>query len=1183
MNLPPWIQRASCCLVLAFGGLAWAVGEDRERVDFARDVRPILEARCFECHGVDKAKAGLRLDARELAFAGSYGGETKVIVPGDAAKSLLVQRLVTTNEDERMPAGGAPLSPAQIDTLRRWIDAGAAWPDDGTAIVEGANAHWAYVAPREPGVPVLRDASGVRSPIDAFVRARLEAEGVAPAPEADRATLLRRIHLDLTGIPPTLEELDAFLADADDRAYERRVDALLASPRHAERMAQWWLDLARYADTNGYEKDERRTMWRWRDWVIDAFDRDLPFDQFTIEQLAGDLLPDATLEQRIATGFHRNTLVNQEGGTDPEEFRVAAVVDRVNTTSTVWLGTTMACAQCHNHKYDPLSQREYYEMLAFFDSTSDAGDKLEPMVAAPTHEQARREHELDTRVAALAARLSGPDAAMDAREATWTSILRATLPKPARWSAWTPLAARSSRAAPLEILADGSVIDRGAARDTDRFALVVEPGEGVITAVRIDALLDASLPTEGPGRALNGNFVLSDVVLTVANGERARFAGAEADFAQGYGGDFHPENVIDANASSGWAIDRQQYDTRAQSLVLALEHAVRVRDGERLVLELACESPFAAHTLGRFRVSATDDEGVRAWIAPPAMAPWQVVGPFTGASQAELVSTRHPPRDEIESGVPLSPRYEPDLRWLPRPEWVDGATHALEGTNSKWFLSRTVAVESPQPLVLSLGADDALRAWVNGALVLESASMRGALGRQHEVEIALAAGSNRISLEIVNGAGPGGFFFQASRATRDRMGMDVVDALRADAPTDEQRARVSDYYRRTQDEAGRALATELDAARAELAQLRSEIPKALVLEELATPRTTHVHVKGNHRSQGDVVTPDVPHVLPPLAGDGPRNRLALARWIVSPENPLTSRVIVNRVWELLFARGLVATSDDFGTRGDVPSHPELLDWLALDFVRSGWSLDGLVRRIVTSATYRQSSRAGASAHERDPLNVLLARAPRPRLEIETLRDASLAIGGLLIEKRGGPSVMPPQPDGVWAPVYSEDRWSTAEGGERFRRGLYTFWRRSSPYATFVAFDAPSRELSCTRRPATNTPLQALALLNDPAFVECAIGLARRMQRASGDDEAKIAFGFRACTARAPRADEIEVLARLLTSERERFESDASAAKTLLEHGKHALGVDATPDAGELAAWTAVANVLLNLDETLTRS
>lgn len=1182
MSLSPWIQRLSCGLALAFGGLAWAVGDDRERVDFTRDVKPILDARCIECHGLDKAKAGLRLDAREPAFAGSYGGETKVIVPGDAARSVLVQRLVTTNEDERMPAGAAPLSPAQIDTLKRWIDEGATWPDDGAAIVASANTHWAYAAPVEQSVPALRDASGVRNPIDAFVRARLEAEGVVPAPQADRATLLRRIHLDLTGIPPTLEELDAFLADDRADTYEERVDALLASPRHAERMAQWWLDLARYADTNGYEKDERRTMWRWRDWVIDAFDRDLPFDQFTIEQLAGDLLPDATLEQRIATGFHRNTLVNQEGGTDPEEFRVAAVVDRVNTTSTVWLGMTMACAQCHNHKYDPLSQREYYEMLAFFDSTNDSGDKLEPMVAAPTSEQARRESELDERVRALEARFAGPDAAMDEREALWTSILRATLPPPPRWRTLVPTAARSARAAPLETLDDGSVVDRGPARATDRFALVVEPGECTLTAVRVEALLDASLPTEGPGRAPNGNFVLSDVALTLANGERARFVGAEADFAQGYGGDFRPENVIDADASSGWAIDRQRNDTRAQTLVLALDRAVRVRDGERLVIELACESSFAQHTLGRFRVSATADEGVRAWIAPPVMSPWQAAGPFRGASQAELFAARHPPREEIESGAQLSPRYEPDVRWSPRPEWIDGTAHAIEGENSKWFLTRTVGVESPQPLALSLGADDALRVWLDGALVLESASMRGPLGRQHEVEIVLAAGSNRIALELVNGGGPGGFFFQTSRATRERMGMHVLDALRANAPTDEQRKIVRDYYRRTQDEAGRALASELDAARAELARVRSQIQKALVLEELATPRTTHVHLKGNHRSPGDVVTPDVPHVLPPLSSAAPRNRLALARWLVSPENPLTSRVIANRVWELLFGRGLVATSDDFGTRGDAPSHPELLDWLALDFVKSGWSLDGLLRRVVTSATYRQSSRAGAAAHERDPLNVLLGRAPRPRLEIETLRDASLAIGGLLVETRGGPSVMPPQPDGVWAPVYSEDRWSTAENGDRFRRGLYTFWRRSSPYATFMAFDAPSRELSCTRRPLTNTPLQALALLNDPAFVECAVGLARRMQETTGDDAARIVFGFRACTARAPRADEVDVLARLFARERERFAADESAAKALIEHGKHALGAAPRGDLADLAAWTAVANVLLNLDETLTR-
>jgi cytochrome c553 len=742
-----------------FALLASLLPQGGAPVDFARDIQPIFAAKCVSCHGPKKHKGDLRLDSLERALEGSPGG--KVIVRGDANASDLYQRLITADAMDRMPQKEPALPAAEIELIRRWIDGDAAAAPSAPS-APAKRVHWAYVAPVEPPTPDVKNRAWIRNPIDRFVLARLEKEGLAPSPEAPKGKLLRRVSLDLTGIPPTAAELDAFERDADRDAYERAVDRLLASKRYAERMAQGWLDLARYADTNGYEKDGRRSLWPWRDWVIDAFDCDMPFEQFTVEQLAGDLLPDATLAAKVATGFHRNTLVNQEGGTDPEEFRFAAVVDRVNTTAAVWLGTTLACAQCHDHKYDPFPQKDYYRFAAFFDSTADVGNATAPEVRVPTAEQARE------------------------------------------------LAAREEEAA------------------------------------RSLSMLASAYSDGGTGPVLR-------VLAAVAGGKQAR-------------------------------------------------------------------------------------------------------------------------RDE----------------------------------------------------------------------------------------------------------------FLAS------------------------------------------------------------IPTTMVLEELREPRATHVAIKGNFRNPGEAVARGVPGVLPDLPPDAPRNRLGLARWLASPANPLTARVVVNRAWERLFGRGLVATSEDFGVRGDPPSHPELLDWLALDFLASGGSFKSLARRIVTSATYRQDSRATPELLERDREDRLLARAPRVRLEVETLRDAALAIGGILVEKVGGPSVFPPQPEGVFGSVYSDDAWKTSSGGDAHRRGLYTFWKRSAPYATFAIFDAPSRELVCTRRPRTDTPLQALATLNDPVFVECATALARRMEAEGGSSpESRVRYGFRLCTGRSPEPAEAAVLVDLGNLDR-------------------------------------AASVLLNLDETLTR-
>jgi uncharacterized protein DUF1553/uncharacterized protein DUF1549 len=852
--------------------------------------------------------------------------------------------------------------------------------------------HWAYRVPLRPALPAAIFPGWDASPIDRFVGARLAAEGLAPSPEAEPATLLRRASLDLTGLPPGPAELERFLADREPGAWERALERLLDSPHYGEHQAARWLDLARYADSRGYEKDDRREHWRWRDWVIEAFQRDLPFDEFTVEQLAGDLLPGATLEQQLATGFHRNTLVNEEGGIDPEEFRVAAVKDRVNTTALVWLGTTLECAQCHDHKYDPFTQTDYYRFLAFFDGTEDAGNADTVALPAPDAAFEARARLLEAERAELVARLA-PEALGSEHEA-WRS---AWLAAEAGWRVVRPEGHRTSSGARLALLEDGSVLALGEPPDVDDYVLeaTLAPGmlaSGTLAALRLEVLTDESLPGKGPGRTEHRNFVLSGLRLAL-DGAPVPLGAARADHAQE---SYAPAGALDDDPRSGWAVAGGEGG--AHALVVELAEPRALAQPARLTLTL--EQRYGSrHLLGRARLSVRAD-------APPALEP--VPAP----------------------GVPLAP--------------ADAERAA------------------------------ALAAW----------------HAEHSPALA-----------------------------------------------------------------------PLRARRAEIAR-ELEPPRALVLRELREGRRTFVHERGNFLAPGAEVTPGVPEALPALqrADMGARaTRLELARWLVDGANPLTARVTVNRVWQRLFGLGLVPTDNDFGLRGEPPSHPELLDWLALEFQARHWSTKELLRLILGSATYRQSSAATPAGLARDPGNRWLARGAKLRLEAESVRDNALAIAGLLAPRVGGPSVFPPQPEGIWQSPYSGDRWMESSGDERHRRGLYTFLKRSAPYPTALLFDAPSREIACSRRGTSNTPLQALALLNDPVFVECAEGLARRMLAEGGPDErARLAHGFRLCTARAPDEIELGLLLALVAAER-------------------AAGAD------EARAFQAAARVLLNLDETITKS
>ncbi|REJ69250.1 MAG: DUF1553 domain-containing protein [Planctomycetota bacterium] len=965
-----------------------------EHVDFVRDVQPILEASCYDCHAGGTAEGGIRWD-RKSAFIGGDSGEVAV-EPGQPEESSLIARV--RGEDELMPPEdeGEPLSESQIALLERWIEQGAEWPDTAQAVDEGPR-HWSLIKPEKHALPTTAHQDWVRNSIDPFVAARMEAEGLKPSPEADRYTLVRRLYLDIIGIPPTLDQVDRFVNDPRPDAYERLVDRLLDSRHYGERWARMWLDLARYADTQGYEKDNRRTIHRYRDWVIGAFNRDLPFDRFTIEQMAGDMLPVPTTEQYIATAFHRNTMTNTEGGTDDEEFRSAAVVDRVNTTGQVWLGLTVGCAQCHSHKYDPITQREYYELYAFLNQTADNDQPNEaPVLSSPL----------------------------------------------------------------------GEVI-----------------GE-------IDALL-----------------------VKIAKQKRALAEYRSAELAA---------------AQTAWAT------------------------------QLAEQGP----------------------SPPPKLSTWQFIGPFVAESYGAALSTSFPPEQEID----LTQTYDDgQLRWEAKPEYVDNKVHELSGDYSSFYFYRTIEASVPGPLDLSFGSDDSIKVWLNGRVVHDKQIGRSAFPDQDRISVQLRQGENQLLVKIVNATGKGGFFFRALGGELPKNVVEIAQKSPESRTTDEQDALAA-YYR-TIAPLLKPLRDQLFETESRLQSLRAKsggptTPIMLELEDFKR-RETHVMVRGSFLTKGPRVEPGVPASLHPFPEDVPRNRLGLAYWLVDKNNPLTARVMVNRFWEQMFGRGLVATSEDFGTQGVPPTHPELLDRLAIEFMEQGWSMKKLVKHIAMSATYRQSSHTTPALMEKDPENRWLARGPRFRLEAEMVRDQALASSGLLSRKMFGKSVMPPQPPGVWQVVYSGDKWETSVGEDRYRRGLYTFWRRTSPYPSMIAFDATSREICTVKRTRTNTPLAALVTLNDPVYVEAAQALARRVVEDGGSNlEDRVTFAFRRCLVRPPRAAELNRIVALYETELAHYRQHPEEAKQM---ATDVLGeAPAEMDVVELAAWTVVANVLLNLDETLTK-
>ena len=987
------------CPVTLFAG-------ETEPLTFNRDIRPVLASKCFACHGPDEShrEADLRLDQRESAI--NFGA----LVPGSPEESELLRRILSDNPDERMPPpeAGAPLSKQQKRRFRDWIQDGANYQQ-----------HWAFVPPEKHPLPDLVNTSWPRNEIDYFVLAQLEAAGLQPAAEADSYALIRRVYLDLVGLPPTPDQADAFVNDDDPQAYEELVDRLLNSERFGERWATPWLDLARYADTNGYEKDRTRSIWPYRDWVIRALNADIPFDQFTIEQLAGDMLPEATDDQRIATGFHRNTMLNEEGGIDPLEFRYYAMVDRVATTGTTWLGLSVGCAQCHTHKYDPITHTDYFRFMALMNNADES-----EMVVKQSEIEARRDEiqkQIDALEAQLVKEMSAPsDPSKEERDGKdfaklFQQWLASSRDQAHQWKTIVPVS-WDTNLPRLELMADGSLFSSGDITKRDVFNLQFDIEESMlpITAIRLEALPDERLPAGGPGRTYyegrKGHFFLSDfsallhenpLVLQPPSREAQQANEAEKNAAK----------LVDRESSTGWGAGN--LIGKSQQVVLNL--ATPLTEPGELQIRMVFESHFAA-SLGRFRLStASADEYIAASELPP----------------------------HIEN-----------------------------------LLARSEALDEE--------ANDQLRRY---------------------------------------------FLVSSAELAESRK---EIDALRAKIP---------------------------------------KFPTSLIMEERPDDnvRKTFRHHRGEFLSPRNELQPGVPHFL--NTGTTPSDRLELARWLVSEANPLVGRVTVNRVWQNLFGAGLHRSSDDFGTQAAPPTHPKLLDWLACEFVEQGWSLKKLLRKIVTSATYQQSSQITQTAYASDPHNRQLARGPRYRVEAEMVRDIMLQASGLLSTEMYGPGVKPPQPASVTAVAYGSPKWDTSDGGNRYRRSIYTFKKRTAPFAAYAVFDAPSGEKCIARRNRSNTPLQALTLLNDQMYLELCLGLAKFALAKNTTDEQTATIIFRRLLTRPPETAELAAIMKFRESQLQRLQSGELSAADIFGDK------DAT---NKQASWAMVARGIMNLDEAITK-
>jgi hypothetical protein len=1161
----PLASAIASALLLAATGFA------QVPVDFQREIRPILSNICYKCHGPDEKErkggkeggGGLRFDTEEGSRA-DLGG-TRAVVPGHPEQSDLVARITSSDPEELMPPpkSGNKLSPREIEAFTQWIKAGGKY-----------TKHWSYEKPVRSEVPQIQNSEfRIQNPIDAFILARLENEKLMPQPEADRFALIRRVSLDLTGLPPTPEEADAFASDKSPDAYEKLVDRLLASSAYGEHWGRAWLDLARYADSAGYADDPPRTIWAYRDWVIRAFNANMPFDQFTIEQIAGDLLPNMTEDQLIATAFHRNTMTNNEGGTDDEEFRNAAIVDRANTTMAVWMGTSFACAQCHTHKFDPITNAEYFRLFAFLNNTEDSDKKDErPVLSFTTAEQKAQRAQWEAELSALDVRFKMPPASVIAGAEKWVCEFPAKLD----WKSPPALSARAKSGAKTETQSDGTIAVPKNDAKTDSYTIELPLAKAQkISALRIESLPADSLPGKGAGHN-GGNFVMTRVRATVVppaetKGPSVRYVRIElpgkdkilqlAEVQVFSGGknvalegvasqsgtyaDAEAKRAIDGNTAGeytkGSVAHTAEGDDRWWEVDLKADFPI-----DRIAVWNRAE---AGERLKGFRVVVLDAQRKPVWEragndAPPKSAEFSlsgareivfssVVADFTQAGFDEQAVLKDMPKDaKPKAGQKQS-------GWA-----VGGAT--------------------TKPHTLTLLAAKPVEAPAGSCIVVTI---------EHNSKFEKATlGQFRISTTS-----------DARVAVHVRTPADVLGilAVAENERTPAQRERLKDYY-------ARQIAPEMKGEREQFASLRKHIDgmtqvSVPVMRELTGDqrRKTRIQVRGNFQVLTDEVTEGVPAAFNPLPKDSPMNRLTLARWLVDEANPLTARVIANRFWESIFGTGIVRTSEEFGAQGEPPSHPELLDWLATELVREKWDVKKFLKLLVTSATYRQSSKVTPEVTERDPDNRLLAHGPRFRMGAEVVRDQALAVSGLLSRKMFGPPVRPPRPNmGLNAAFGGALDWATSAGEDMHRRALYTEWRRTSPYPSMVTFDAPNREVCTLRRNRTNTPLQALVTLNDPVYVEAAQALARRMIAGGSTVEDRTRTGFRLALIRPPSETELHRIVALHDTVLTTYRQDEKKA---VEMATNPIGpVPKGADVADLAAWATVANTILNLDETVMK-
>ena len=992
---------------------------NEEAVTFNRDIRPILSDKCFACHGPDEESraGGFRLDLRDTAIEEADSGLTPIL-PGDPNGSELMRRIRSEDEYERMPPPEShkTLSEKEIDILKRWISEGAEWEN-----------HWSLNLPESVDPPQSSFAVENTGAIDRFILKKLEEEGLEPGAGADRVTLIRRVSFDLTGLPPALEDVDAFLADDQPGAYERLVDQILASERYGEHMARYWLDAARYGDTHGLHLDNYREMWPYRDWVVSAFNKNMPFDQFVLEQLAGDLLPEPTVEQLVASGFNRCHVTTNEGGSIAEEVYVRNVVDRVDTFGTVFLGMTVGCSRCHDHKYDPITMRDYYSLFAYFNSLDgNAMDQNRkdpaPALRVPTVQQRDQLAGLKKRISELEAKQLRDDPVLDEVQAEWENRFLGTL---------------------------------------------------------------------------------------------------------------HSDAAVGADDSKSTTFGRNG-----------------------LVLDK-----------------------------------WHWVGPFRADQRYLKNQNQGPEGKEVDLEEEFELSTGEKVAWKPRQDWLDGQVHNdLTGVNAASFIYRKITAFQPQKIKLSLGSDDGIKVYHNGKEVLKNMVTRSVEPDQEQLELDLATGENHLLIKIVNFQGASGFYFKlASEQVIIPADLYAVAQIPNSERTVEQQKEIRSFYRNniSTDLEMESIREELSSLREKKASIDREVGLTLIWKEKASPRKAFMLNRGEYDQRGEEVARKTPDALPPFPSEASNDRLGLAKWLLDPSHPLTARVAVNRLWQQLFGLGLVKTSGDFGSQGERPSHPELLDWLAIDFRENGWDVKRLMKQLVTTDAYRRSARVEQNAYAKDPENRFLARGPRFRLDGEMLRDQALAVSGLLVNQLGGPSVKPPQPDGLWFAVgYSGSntvRFAADKGHNKVhRRSLYTFIKRTAPPPQMSTFDGPSRESCVVRRERTNTPLQALLLLNDPQYVEAARALAERAMKMNElTDRERGAYMFRLSTSRYPSPEETERIIEAYREELAHYESEAAQAEELLSIGESLPAKSL--DRSKLAAWTMVANVLLNLDEVVTKN